>query len=251
MRKKQEKLSQRACSEPQEVAQPPPTQGCYYIMPLASVLLIASAASLSSVPPHLLKLRAGAHEGDLVDSLSSLKELLDALTTKVRSAAAAAPAPSPPPLQQQQQQQQQQPPLEPELVDPVIGNHVRVRPGVEPAFEWGDVLPSSVGRLIWFQEDRCTVDFPTHSSWNGLLSEMERRRAAAEAPGADPGRQRPAAGGRGCLGALRRSARGRRQPHGRGRPRRRPRRGADRLSRPRRARARRGVRRARAAEHSR
>ena len=65
-------------------------------------------------------------------------------------------------------------PSSPTEVDPVIGDWVRVRPGVVPKYDWGNASPGAIGRLTWFHEDRCVVDFPTHADWNGLLSEMER-----------------------------------------------------------------------------
>ena len=72
--------------------------------------------------------------------------------------------------------------LTPQLVEPAFGDLVRVRPGVQPRYDWGDAVAGSVGRLTWFQEDRCVVDFPTHAGWNGLLSEMERVDPATVGP---------------------------------------------------------------------
>jgi hypothetical protein len=41
------------------------------------------------------------------------------------------------------------------LVDPSVGDMVRVRPDVKhPKFDWGDATPQSVGRLVWYHEDR-------------------------------------------------------------------------------------------------
>ena len=89
-------------------------------------------------------------------------QLLAALDSKVREnsipATASAPAPS----------------GEPRIVDPSVGDLVRVRPGIFPKYEWGEATSSSIGRLIDFEGDHCVVDFPAHAQWHGLLSEMEK-----------------------------------------------------------------------------
>ena len=124
-----------------------------------TALVPAVLAHTETFPPHYQNLRGGA-SSDLVDSLSSLKEILEKLETKVK-----APAPS----------------AEPIVVDPQVGDLVRVRPDIDkPKFDWGEASHSSVGRLTWYFEDRCTVDFPTHANWNGLLSELERVSAEEE-----------------------------------------------------------------------
>ena len=55
-----------------------------------------------------------------------------------------------------------------------VGSRVRVRPGVSPSTGWGGVKPESVGTVTALQSDgvHCVVDFPEHSSWNGVISEM-------------------------------------------------------------------------------
>ena len=131
--------------------------------PSSRPLLMLSTALVSAradfFPPSLANLRGGA-SNDLVDSLTSLKELLNKLETRVKT---------PPPT------------VEPLVVDPQVGDLVRVRPDVEqPKFDWGEATHTSVGRLTWYFEDRCTVDFPKHPGWNGLLSELERVSADEE-----------------------------------------------------------------------
>lgn len=110
----------------------------------------------------LSKLRGGADDAELAESLENLKGLLARLKT-LRA--------EPPPAEG------------PRLVEPQVGDRVRVRPGVaEPKYEWGGATPSSVGTLTWFEGDRCLVDFPQQSRWIGLLSEMERVGDAAGQP---------------------------------------------------------------------
>ena len=72
----------------------------------------------------------------------------------------------------------------PVMADPETGDRVRVRRNVKrPRFDWGDgVSHDSVGRLTWFCGDRCTVDFPRHPEWNGMLAEMERAALGRELP---------------------------------------------------------------------
>ena len=124
---------------------------------MLSTALVSARADF--FPPSLANLRGGA-SNDLVDSLTSLKELLNKLETRVKT---------PPPT------------VEPLVVDPQVGDLVRVRPDVEqPKFDWGEATHTSVGRLTWYFEDRCTVDFPKHPGWNGLLSELERVSADEE-----------------------------------------------------------------------
>ena len=74
--------------------------------------------------------------------------------------------------------------LTPVMADPETGDRVRVRRDVKrPRFDWGDgVSHDSVGRLTWFSGDRCTVDFPRHPEWNGVLNEMERVAPGRELP---------------------------------------------------------------------
>jgi len=109
----------------------------------------------------LSRLRGGAEGDSMLESLTSLKNMLSSLEGKLKepqsSTTTGAPESS-----------------EPVVADPQLGDYVRVRHGVTPRFDWGDATPSSVGRLVWFHEDRCTVDFPAHANWAGLLSELER-----------------------------------------------------------------------------
>jgi hypothetical protein len=133
------------------------------------MLVVATTSAL----PHatLARLRGGtSKEPSLLESLASLKTLLASLEAKVKvpEGPPVAPAQAGPPV----------------LVDPSVGDMVRVRPDVKhPKFDWGDATPQSVGRLVWYHEDRCIVDFPAQHGWNGLLSEMERVPEAAEAAG--------------------------------------------------------------------
>ena len=141
-------------------------------------LLAAIAAALpQSSPsggarPRLLRhLRGGAasdeggRDPSLLESLSSLKDLLAALDDRVKQQNQAALPPSSP---------SSEPHTEPVIVDPAIGDLVRVRPGVHPKYEWGDVTAASIGRLVDFEGDRCVVDFPAHAGWHGLLTEVEK-----------------------------------------------------------------------------
>ena len=117
----------------------------------------------ATMAEEIKKLKDSSGAGSLLESLESLKRLKALLESREP------PQPQPP----------QYPPtdssLPPILVEPAIGDLVRVRGDVpQPRFDWGEATPASVGRLVWFQEDRCVVDFPSHSGWNGLLSEMER-----------------------------------------------------------------------------
>jgi len=133
------------------------------------MLVVATTSAL----PHatLARLRGGtSKEPSLLESLASLKTLLASLEAKVKvpEGPPVAPAQAGPPV----------------LVDPSVGDMVRVRPDVKhPKFDWGDATPQSVGRLVWYHEDRCIVDFPAQHGWNGLLSEMERVPEATEAAG--------------------------------------------------------------------
>ena len=139
------------------------SQRCYIM------LVVATTSAL----PHatLARLRGGtSKEPSLLESLASLKTLLASLEAKVKvpEGPPVAPAQAGPPV----------------LVDPSVGDMVRVRPDVKhPKFDWGDATPQSVGRLVWYHEDRCIVDFPAQIGWNGLLSEMERVPEATEAAG--------------------------------------------------------------------
>nr|XP_055043072.1 E3 ubiquitin/ISG15 ligase TRIM25-like [Misgurnus anguillicaudatus] len=55
-----------------------------------------------------------------------------------------------------------------------IGSKVRVKASVEsPEYGWGDVTKNSVGTVKAIDSDELTVDFPEHSGWTGILSEME------------------------------------------------------------------------------
>jgi hypothetical protein len=147
---------------------------------LSSHYCVMLVVATTSALPHatLARLRGGtSKEPSLLESLASLKTLLASLEAKVKvpEGPPVAPAQAGPPV----------------LVDPSVGDMVRVRPDVKhPKFDWGDATPQSVGRLVWYHEDRCIVDFPAQHGWNGLLSEMERVPEAAEA-----------AGGAGLLGA--------------------------------------------------
>lgn len=73
--------------------------------------------------------------------------------------------------------EQQEPvhPVDPQLVDPQLGDRVRVRPDVAtPRFDWGLVKPLDVGQLVVFNGDDALVDFPRQTGWRGKLSELER-----------------------------------------------------------------------------
>jgi hypothetical protein len=148
----------------------------------SSICCVILVMATTSALPHamLARLRGGtSKEPSLLESLASLKTLLASLEVKVKvpEGPPVAPAQAGPPV----------------LVDPSVGDMVRVRPDVKhPKFDWGDATPQSVGRLVWYLEDRCIVDFPTQDGWNGLLSEMERVEAppaSAEATEAADGAQ--------------------------------------------------------------
>ena len=108
-------------------------------------LLAAIAAALpQSSPsggarPRLLRhLRGGAasdeggRDPSLLESLSSLKDLLAALDDRVKQQNQPPSSPS------------SEPHTEPVIVDPAIGDLVRVRPGVHPKYEWGDASILSI-----------------------------------------------------------------------------------------------------------
>ena len=121
----------------------------------------SAAKGQFQIPPHLLRLRAGGSDesADLVSSLETLKTLLSSLDAKVRDQPVAAPPTAP------------EPPL---LVEPSVGDLVKMRSGLHPKFEWGDVTSGSIGRLVDFEGELCVVNFPAHPGWHGLLSEMEK-----------------------------------------------------------------------------
>lgn len=55
-----------------------------------------------------------------------------------------------------------------------VGSRVRVRRSVEsPAFGFGSVTHDSVGTIVSITGPNCTVNFPEHSSWSGVVAEME------------------------------------------------------------------------------
>ena len=60
---------------------------------------------------------------------------------------------------------------------PSVGDRVCVKPSLtSPRYGWGNVEPSSIGVLSQIDDDGsgdCTVCFPEHSSWRGILSELE------------------------------------------------------------------------------
>lgn len=130
--------------------------------------------------PRLFELRGGSEGGGssgdtaLLGSLQVLKKRLETLETRLKETPRSGDDASK---------------LTPIMADPEIGDRVRVRRDVKrPRFDWGDsVTHESVGRLTWFSGDRCTVDFPRHPEWNGVLNEMER---------VTPGRELPRVGDR-------------------------------------------------------
>ncbi|CAE7906998.1 Herc2 [Symbiodinium necroappetens] len=54
-----------------------------------------------------------------------------------------------------------------------VGDFVKVKDGVTPAFGWGSVQPDHWGKVAGITGDNCTVHFPRHSGWSGKLDEME------------------------------------------------------------------------------
>ncbi|OLQ05830.1 Pentatricopeptide repeat-containing protein, chloroplastic [Symbiodinium microadriaticum] len=54
-----------------------------------------------------------------------------------------------------------------------VGDFVKVKDGVRPAFGWGSVQPDHWGKVAGITGDNCTVHFPRHSGWSGKLDEME------------------------------------------------------------------------------
>ncbi|XP_057208681.1 E3 ubiquitin/ISG15 ligase TRIM25-like [Triplophysa rosa] len=55
-----------------------------------------------------------------------------------------------------------------------IGSSVRVKASVDtPEYGWGDVTKNGIGILKAVNGDELTVDFPEHSGWTGMISEME------------------------------------------------------------------------------
>ena len=141
---------------------------------LALVLLVGvDGRSLDTLP--LLSLRGGNGIDDdrLVESLKGLKDMLGGLQSVVKSCAETNAGR----LGDCGQVQ------EPALADPQAGDRVRVRLDVQhPKFDWGNVTHESVGRLSWFEGDRCSVDFPRHPRWIGLLTELERVQPASDLP---------------------------------------------------------------------
>ena len=124
--------------------------------------MIAFSSLLIAAPQRpTLVLRGGGGESssDLLNSLQTVKTRLSKLEDRLKSS---------------RREPEKQP--EPVLAEPETGDRVRVRRDVErPRFDWGDgVDHDSVGRITWFSGPRCTVDFPRHPEWNGLLAEMER-----------------------------------------------------------------------------
>ena len=57
-----------------------------------------------------------------------------------------------------------------------VGDRVRVKPTITtPQYKWGSVTHTSVGLVTSISPNGrdLTVDFPMHSNWAGLTSEME------------------------------------------------------------------------------
>ena len=129
--------------------------------------LTLTAVHTAAGPRPPLVLRGGGEaESELLDSLTTAKLRLLALENRLKTSRES----------ETRSRAGKAESLEPVLADPEAGDRVRVRRDVErPHFEWGEgVDHASVGRLTWFSGPRCTVDFPRHPGWNGLLSEMER-----------------------------------------------------------------------------
>ncbi|KAI5615168.1 hypothetical protein C0J50_3393 [Silurus asotus] len=63
-----------------------------------------------------------------------------------------------------------------------VGDRVRVKPSVaSPKYNWGcTVTHRSVGVVKSLDKEIVIVDFPEHTNWKGLLSEMERVKVADE-----------------------------------------------------------------------
>ena len=113
-------------------------------------------------------------DAGLDGSLANLKSLLDTLGERIKEKNQPAKLADDAPSAER---------ADPLLADPVVGDRVRVRPDVStPRYEWGDVSHRSVGTLVWFEGDRCVVDFPRHPHWNGVLSEIERVAAGSSLP---------------------------------------------------------------------
>ena len=131
---------------------------------LPAVLLAAAGPR----PPLVLR-GGGAPESELLDSLHTAKLRLHALEHLLKTKAAE-------PKQETSSPEKAAGLMDPVLAEPEEGDRVRVRGDVaRPRFEWGEgVDHHSVGRLTWFSGARCTVDFPRHGGWNGLLAELER-----------------------------------------------------------------------------
>ena len=61
---------------------------------------------------------------------------------------------------------------------------VRVKPGLTPSTGWGSALASSEGPVVRIREEYAHVDFPEHSDWVGLMTEIEVvRRREDQKPG--------------------------------------------------------------------
>ncbi|KAL0220351.1 hypothetical protein RCL1_000205 [Eukaryota sp. TZLM3-RCL] len=59
---------------------------------------------------------------------------------------------------------------------PRVGDYVRVKSTVsQPAFQWGNVRPGDVGKLISINIDNgeCRVSFSSHQNWHAKLEELE------------------------------------------------------------------------------
>ena len=50
---------------------------------------------------------------------------------------------------------------------------VRVKPGVEPAYGWGAVKPTSQGKVKNIEEGEVVVDFPEQKDWTCVLTHVE------------------------------------------------------------------------------
>jgi hypothetical protein len=133
------------------------------------MLLLALVGLSAAGPRPPLALRGGgAPESELLDSLNTAKLRLHALEHRLKTSRKDAGATS--------GKEGKAEGRAPVLADPEVGDRVRVRRDVAtPRYEWGSgVDHSSVGRLTWFCGTQCTIDFPRHPGWNGLLAEMER-----------------------------------------------------------------------------
>ena len=134
------------------------------------MLLALLGVSAAGPHPPLALRGGGAPESELLDSLNTAKLRLHALEHRLKTSRKAGDAGATSGKEGKAEG------LAPVLADPEVGDRVRVRRDVAtPRYEWGEgVDHSSVGRLTWFSGAQCTIDFPRHPGWNGLLEEMER-----------------------------------------------------------------------------